>query len=709
MQRRLGWLLAFLFMALLAFAFMYRTWLFGQVPFPGDLLTGAYAPWATTSHPIKNPLVSDVFSQVFPWKALIANQLRQGRLPLWNPYTLSGYPLLANYHSGALYPGNLLLLGDFISGWNWLLWLQLFGCAASMFIYLRVLRYRFSSSLIGSITYAFSGFALVMWQLAHAGQAMIWVPLTLAAIEKKKYFFLPAGVFLLATAGHFQALVYGLTLFALYSFWKYRRQKTTLVSSFAALTLGLGLSALLLLPAFEMSRLSVRSTEQYISEENYGLLPPSSLATLVAPDFFGHPATRNYWATFNYQERTIYVGLWGCLSLAISLVLTKNLSQHERFWQAVTFIALLLLLATGPGRLIYDLRLPWLSTSSASRLSLIVALGASLLSAAAVTHLPSLTLPQISTALVLVVAIAALGFLHPDWPSHLPVITHNLILPGALASALTIILLLRRFHLSRLLLLTLVVADLFRFGWKYQPFSPRATVFPSTQLTQFLTSQPGPFKVERLDAAILPPNTWEYYGLTSSSGYDPLAPAAYTQAYHRYLNDRPHASGSRYTVLDTYLPKPLADYGVKYLLSPQDSLVNSQLKTLGWRSIWAGEGTTVWENPHFSGLAQLSSPGQVQIGQLQSGRIDLRATVDRPTQLTLLTGSAPGWQARINGHPSPISSTPQSFLTLTLPPGSSTIKLRYFPLSLVLGFGITATSLSLYLYILLFKHFHAKL
>src|SRR5687767_15019671 len=82
----------------------YQFLVFQKIPIPADTLVGAYFPWLdykwgyAVGVPVKNPPISDVFSQFFPWKYQIVDLLKQGIWPLWNPLSLSGSPILATYH-----------------------------------------------------------------------------------------------------------------------------------------------------------------------------------------------------------------------------------------------------------------------------------------------------------------------------------------------------------------------------------------------------------------------------------------------------------------------------------------------------------------------------------------------------------------------------------------------------------------------------------
>ena len=88
-----------------------------KLPIPADTIVGLYHPfrdlYASTNPnglPYKNSLITDPVRQTFVWKELSLEMLSKGQLPLWNPYEMSGKPLLANIQSGAFYPLNIIFL-----------------------------------------------------------------------------------------------------------------------------------------------------------------------------------------------------------------------------------------------------------------------------------------------------------------------------------------------------------------------------------------------------------------------------------------------------------------------------------------------------------------------------------------------------------------------------------------------------------------------
>ena len=102
-----------LFLALVIF--FYPVWLKGFTPTPTDALVGLYHPWRDllenqypNGYPYKNFLPTDPFRQQIPWKKLVIEQIKNKQPPLWNPYSFSGNPLLANFQAGVFYPLNLI-------------------------------------------------------------------------------------------------------------------------------------------------------------------------------------------------------------------------------------------------------------------------------------------------------------------------------------------------------------------------------------------------------------------------------------------------------------------------------------------------------------------------------------------------------------------------------------------------------------------------
>src|SRR6201996_7699750 len=124
--------LPFILLFLITIFFYHPFLLRGQLPIPADTIVGLYHPfrdlYAKTNPngiPYKNFLITDPVRQQYPWRQLAIDLENQSQLPLWNPYSFGGTPLMANFQSATLYPLNMfLMIFPFAIGWSILVLLQ---------------------------------------------------------------------------------------------------------------------------------------------------------------------------------------------------------------------------------------------------------------------------------------------------------------------------------------------------------------------------------------------------------------------------------------------------------------------------------------------------------------------------------------------------------------------------------------------------------
>ena len=94
----------------------------------------------------------DLFNWFYPWRVFAADSLSRLDFPLWNPYSYSGTPFLANMQSGLLYPPNVVFwLFNFPMAMRLFIVIQ-FGLAAwFMYLLLRALSCRTASAITGAL------------------------------------------------------------------------------------------------------------------------------------------------------------------------------------------------------------------------------------------------------------------------------------------------------------------------------------------------------------------------------------------------------------------------------------------------------------------------------------------------------------------------------------------------------------------------------
>ncbi|MBI1879295.1 MAG: hypothetical protein HYR94_13940, partial [Chloroflexi bacterium] len=332
--------------------------------------------------------------QFWPWYHLAKINILSGEWPLWNPLLGNGTPLLANLQTAVFYPPNFLyLLLPVEHGLTLSVILHLMLAGLLMFLYTRYLGLDPFPAAFAGLTYMFSGYIVGRTQFVTMVNAAAWFPLLLLlsdrlALRRNDLDIVWLGLTLAVQllAGHAQLWFYGLWLIGPYTIFRSWRDTGrqssksllrsithlyptgySLIRLFAAIFLAVLLAAVQLLPSAEFTTQSPRSSgAERIFALTYSFWP-WRLLTLLAPNFFGHPATDNYWGYANYWEDHAYLGILPFL-LALMAVWdygmrrawgegTTHLAEKFQPWRVVPFFAVLvpisLVLAMGWNTPIY--------------------------------------------------------------------------------------------------------------------------------------------------------------------------------------------------------------------------------------------------------------------------------------------------------------------------------------------------------------------
>lgn len=317
----------------------------------------------------------DALFWFLPVYKLVAEQIRDGQLPLWNPYMYSGMPLFAQLQAGVLDPVNWVYLFGATSRTLTLAQEISFAIALlSSYGYARSLGWKRRACVVSAIIYAFSGFAVARTIYPGLLHIHALTPLPLLFIERLYqrnnsgiWRSVIPGSLVVAWqifAGHPQPFLYASLLAGSYAlFCAFFRPMTggateSRLSGFSRLRFllqclwmyvaGVMLSAVQMLPALEFARESVRREWSYEMFTEHSL-HPVSLLTTIFPFFQGGgkgiyhlPFWGNYW---HHNEAQIYLG-----TLTLSLALTgcfcawRTGNKILTFWSVVAVVAILLAL-----------------------------------------------------------------------------------------------------------------------------------------------------------------------------------------------------------------------------------------------------------------------------------------------------------------------------------------------------------------------------
>jgi hypothetical protein len=520
----------------------------GKVPYPSDYQVNKFIPWSqdeTLLGPVKNEAMPDVIGQLYPWRYFTISQWRQGEVPFWNPYSFAGTPHLANYQSAVFSPFNLLFfILPFIDAWSINVLLQPLIAGLGTYMFLRAKKASRIASVIGAVTFMFSGFIVVWMAYGTLAMAAAFLPLTLFAIEKfysskknKYILLLIASITTSFFAGHFQTSLYVFLFSCLYAVFLIRTEKFSLRSALlltAGFLISIIISSVQIIPTITFYQQAIRETLKVTS----GGIPLIYLITSVAPDFFGNPVTRNNWYGL-YAEWASFVGVIP-LSLALFAFLSKQ--KKEVVFFAISSVAFLLLAADSIlQKILIASSIPIFSTSMPSRIIVLCSFSIAILSAfgsdALINSLKNKEYRKIIPIFLSVLGILLLILIYTYTFSNIPTeykmtAIKNMILPvGLLIGVLVIIVASTKFTIVRTyavpILLILLSFDSLRFATKWIPFSERELVYKDLKVLEFLQQDMRHGRVVGNYAAYVD----TYYQIPSLEGFDSL----YIKRYGEFI------------------------------------------------------------------------------------------------------------------------------------------------------------------------------
>lgn len=618
--------ISILFIFAISCAIFFKIFTKGLFPIPADLLVSfyfpyysggweGYTPWTTR----KELLGADSVRQIYLWKEFAANQLKEGKAPLWNPYTFSGQPLLSNFQSSVFYPLNIFyFLTSAQNAWILLIVIQPFLGGIFMYLLLKSLKIEKISALFGSTTFMFSSYLITWMENGNIAHSYIWLPLSIWSVNNffdvKKYrylIFLLLSLTLSVLGGHPQTAIY--VFIATYLFWAFKifstgkSLKVNTLILFIVTLATLSICAIQLLPTAAFYKISPISLPFSTYAFDLGILPAKNLISFFASDFFGHPANNNFWSQ-SYGDFTPYFGV---IPLVFSLWAIVNLWKNK-FTKFATIVSIFFILSALNGPitfLIKTFKIPLLDATTPSRFISISIFFMAILASMGFSDMISnfgnkkyikkfISFTMIvGIVYVLMWAFAALGTKFLDstmvTAQNLAVTRRNLILPTLMfisvpAGIIFVQIASKLSSFNKFNLKSLYIAAIFSltiiggiyYTNKFLPFAPKNFIFPNHPIFTWLQQNAGIYRFYGGGTAHVDFNFPTHYQIYAAEGYDTLRIERYAQLLasgfdggvpQNYLR-----SDAVFPNVENGFRKRLFDLlGVKYLLDKEDNPKNN--------------------------------------------------------------------------------------------------------------------------------------
>lgn len=718
----------------------------------------------------------DLAGFLYPTYHFAQEWILRGVIPLWNPYIFGGTPFLADIQTALFYPPNLLtyILSDPLTyrDLEYLSVLHFYVAGAGMYALLRFGPFRptgrplaRSAALAGALAFGFSDLFVTHFGNLNLIATAAWMPLVFLFFARalgpevrgqaapsprvRVALALAAGVLLGVAffAGHIQPFLMIALALALYAVFHaaaasvpWTRALAILLLTFATTA---GLSAITLLPALELTRLSVRSGFTYADATQFSV-PPLELVGLLVPGFFGRgPA--NAWGPWARVE-VGYVGVFPLLLAALALLLVRH--------RQTQFLALLTLAGLGLALGGYAVLHGWLyqfvpgfgQLRAPARFILIMDFGLATLAAIGMDVLVSPLAAQLHTVIRRVVrtgsgialvlgasaSALALGILILGQGQD-PALFQRI---ANAANALAFFLLLLALGMALLVLrsrealdrrawaalaLALIGLDLFSLGAYTDVGTSDPTLgYQRADVIGFLRQN---IDTARLDSrtdveGLWRPDTGLLYRLPDVYGDNPLV----LDTFDTFWENTGGRDTSRYALL-----------GVKYVLARRGTPLPSNFV----EAFQGGGGITVWENlrpfprawlvpewntepvspqralevmadpafdPARTAILQEPAPAPPSGPSANAAPVqitgaapnEIRLSVDAGPGALLMLGEvyAPGWYAEVDGQPAAVLRADYLFRAVPVPKGQHQVMLRYQPFSFQLGALVSALTLA---------------
>ncbi|MGD0999912.1 MAG: YfhO family protein [Candidatus Brocadiia bacterium] len=309
-------------------------------------------------------------TQWYPWRALAADSIRHGSLPLWNPYVLCGVPFLGNFQSALFYPPNIIFAVAPIGvaarvSILFHVWLSM------IFVYLlaRMVGAGRAGRAVGALAFGLCAAQVLRVPAGHWGNscAIPWLALIFLctewimrrpsrwallvgafAVAMQILSGMPQYVFMTAVSAGFYALIRPLGegrpegTRMVGEPWKGRWAQWAMVAGMWLL--GSALAAVQLLPGIEAAANGARGLPMLKNWLMVFSLGPECLLTMVVPGLFGGTADGSfYWGRWLFWEMNAYIGI-AALVLAVYALICERPRRAVACFALTACLALLLAL-----------------------------------------------------------------------------------------------------------------------------------------------------------------------------------------------------------------------------------------------------------------------------------------------------------------------------------------------------------------------------
>jgi hypothetical protein len=483
--------------------------------------------------------------QAFQFRPLLhvaREQVRDGHLPLWNPYSYGGNPLFGDMQTALVYPPTwLAFVLPVDDAWTWMSMIKLLVAGLGAYFLARRFRAGLGGGLVAGCVYMLSA-SMIYWlqaPISNVYSLLPWLLLASDRVYRRPGAPRVAALALLAglavLGGHPESSVLSVSAAAVYvgvlallDRGRAARERAVAIGQWvAAHALGAAIAAIAVLPFLEAFQGS-------LTEEIHGHgaqhLPAWAGLVWAMPGIFGDGRP----AVYGFDTYTPIAAYAGVVTLLLAGIAAVRLRRHPATVAlgAVALVALMLAFWVPPVSWIADVLPVYSQSNLFGRLNFVVALVLAVGAGVGAASLARRPLPARGVGAALGALLGAVcvyilvdHFTGTLWsPRSVEVDAFARFLVFAALGGVCIAVLGRVRHpLVFAIPIAVVVADLAWFHGYNAVLPEREQVPPATPALKALERRPQSYRINVIrspDSLMLPPNTFANYGFESVEGYD---------------------------------------------------------------------------------------------------------------------------------------------------------------------------------------------
>jgi hypothetical protein len=731
-------------LVLLPLCFTGRALLTGKVyapidlPFMSEPLNAYAAEFGVPK--VHNGTLSDLYSQIIPWRSAVRMAFANGQWPLLNPFMLCGDILAAAAQPAPYDPFNLLgMLIPLPPSLTFAAAMTFFLAGFGAFVFMRSLGCGELASLVTAAGWMFSGNVafFVGWPLARS---WAYLPLIFFAVRLvvreasiRGGVILLIALTLLVLSGHPESLLHVTAVGAAYGLFEIattrKRIGRVIAIACAPGVVALLLSSIFLLPFLEASQQTLElRTRLGFRAMPWPFMPEliqRRAANTVFPFWGGQPWRDSFTPEFDPQTaRTGSI----VLSLAIAAVFVARRRKETWFFVGLALVCLCAAFAAPPVINILH-KLPLFNMALNERLGFAASCALSILAGLTVDAVVDTGRKRVAIIAAIIALALALGT-YAVWAHEVNVgVDPNVIRIVAIAELLPLIviaiLLFARTPLRIALpvILILILGQRMVVDGSIYPSLPQHVFYPKIPLIRAIPRDSNePFRVAG-EHFVLIPDTAAIYQLEDPRGYEAMTFARLADTYPVWSIPQPIS----FNAIGDLQPPFLSFLNIKYAIVPLPVNV-----TEGWREIMKDRSAKLFENTRvlprafvprhiryersggpivkaMTSATDFSDTAWIEVPELQPHEIangpgaltlhkdgfglSIDAVMENDGWIVASQSAWKGWRAYIDGHRVQTRFANHAFVGVFVSKGRHNVKLQYLPESFTRGRNISFTTL----------------